>query len=454
MNSLRNRLSLALSLVLLVAAGLLAFGLQDFPRRLVDDYVGSRLQHDADLLYARVLDAPDPEVAAQGAAGTVYQLPLSGHYFVIRLGDRVIRSRSLWDEDLPVALPGAGGGFAQRIPGPSGQSLLVFAKRFAGAGAGAGGDITVVVAEDLAKLDAAIAKFRQRLLIGVALALLALLVLQRRLLVRGLAPLDDAVATCRRLERGEFTADAASPESAAPAEIRPMLEALDRLARHHAQRLGRIRHAAGNLSHALKTPLAVLAQGVDELAARGDAPLAASLRAQLDAMRATIERELRRARLAGTGGAPGEPFEARAQLGSLARALEQLHRERGVAIELDVPDRRFPLDREDLLELFGNLLDNACKWARNRVRLSVAPVARAADALEFSVEDDGPGVPDELLDRLGTAGMRVDEQRPGHGLGLAIAGDIVAQYGGAIRYSRSASLGGLRVQASVPLPPG
>lgn len=447
MNSLRNRLSLALSLVLLAAAGLLAFGLQDFPRRLVDDYVGSRLQHDADLLYARVLDAPDPEVAAQGAAGTVYQLPLSGHYFVIRLGDKVIRSRSLWDEDLPVGLPGAGAGFAQRIAGPSGQSLLVFAKRFTGTG----GDIAVVVAEDVAELDAAIARFRERLLIGVALALLALLALQRRLLVRGLAPLDDAVATCRRLERGEFAADADSPGPAAPAEIRPMLEALGRLARHHAQRLGRIRHAAGNLSHALKTPLAVLAQSADELAARGDAQLAASLRAQLDAMRATIERELRRARLAGAGGAPGEPFEARTQLASLATALGQLHRERDVAIELDVPDRRFPLDREDMLELFGNLLDNACKWARNRVRLSIVPVGRAADALEFSVEDDGPGVPDELLGRLGTAGMRGDEQRPGHGLGLAIAGDIVAQYGGAIRYSRSANVGGLRVDVRIPL---
>ncbi len=447
MKSLRNRLSLALSLVLLAAAGILAFGLQDFPRRLVEDFVGSRLRHDADLLYARVLDAPDAEAAAQEAAGNEYRLPLSGHYFVIRVGTEVIRSRSLWDEDL--AMPAdAQAGSTRRVPGPAGQTLLVFAKRFPGADAG----ITVAVAEDVSAIDDAIARFRWRLMIGVALALLALLALQRGLLVRGLAPLDDAVATCRRIERGEPLAGApGSPVRAAPSEVQPMLDAIDRLARHHAQRLGRIRHAVGNLSHALKTPLAVLSQQADDLAGRGEAGAAASMHAQVEAMRATIERELRRARLAG-GSTPGEPVEIRALLGALADVLQQLHRDRGIAIERDVQERRIALDREDLLELFGNLLDNACKWARHRVRVSVLPAGPAADALEFSVEDDGPGVPDEMLAQLGTAGMRIDEQQPGHGLGLAIAADIVAQYGGSIRYRRSDALGGLQVQARLPLP--
>ncbi|GMV01703.1 MAG: sensor histidine kinase [Burkholderiaceae bacterium] len=451
MNSLRNRLSLALSLVLLAAAALLAIGLQDFPRRLVEGFVGARLEHDAEMLYTRVLDAADPEAAAQDAAGSFFQLPLSGHYFVIGVGGQLIRSRSLWDEDL--ATPAATqAGFVRRVPGPAGQRLLVFAKRFAGAGAGAG--ITVTVAEDVSAIDDAIARFRAWLLAGVALALLGLLALQRVLLVRGLAPLDDAVAACRRIERGEPPGEAArSPARLAPSEVQPMLDALDRLARHHAQRLGRIRHAVGNLSHALKTPLAVLSQQADDLATRGQADAAASMREQLDAMRATIERELRRARLAG-GNAPGEPVELHALLGTLAEVLQQLHRDRGIAIEVDAAERRIAADREDLLELFGNLLDNACKWARQRVRVSVAPAPPATDALEFSVEDDGPGVPEELLGQLGAAGMRIDEQRPGHGLGLAIAADIVAQYGGSIRYRRSAALGGLQAQASLPLARG
>ena len=449
MNSLRNRLSLALSLVLLAAAALLAIGLQDFPRRLVEGFVGARLEHDAEMLYTRVLDAADPEAAAQDAAGSFFRLPLSGHYFVIGVGGQLIRSRSLWDEDL--ATPAVTqAGFVRRVPGPAGQRLLVFAKRFAGAGAG----ITVTVAEDVSAIDDAIARFRAWLLAGVALALLVLLALQRVLLVRGLAPLDDAVAACRRIERGEPPGEAArSPAPLAPSEVQPMLDAIDRLARHHAQRLGRIRHAVGNLSHALKTPLAVLSQQADDLATRGETSAATSMREHLDAMRATIERELRRARLAG-GNAPGEPVELRALLGTLADVLQQLHRDRGIAIEVDAPERRVAADREDLLELFGNLLDNACKWARQRVRVSVAPAPPATDALEFSVEDDGPGVPEELLGQLGAAGMRIDEQRPGHGLGLAIAADIVAQYGGSIRYRRSAALGGLQAQASLPLARG
>jgi signal transduction histidine kinase len=103
-----------------------------------------------------------------------------------------------------------------------------------------------------------------------------------------------------------------------------------------------------------------------------------------------------------------------------------------------------------MLELFGNLLDNACKWARTRVRVMVVPGPDTA-RLTFSVEDDGPGVPPELLDCLGTAGLRVDESRPGHGLGLAIVGDIVAQYSGTVRFERGRVLGGLRVDVELPL---
>ena len=229
-----------------------------------------------------------------------------------------------------------------------------------------------------------------------------------------------------------------------------MLDAVDRLARHHAQRLGRIRHAVGNLSHALKTPLAVLQHRSDELAQAGSSDAARAVQGQIDIMRNTIERELRRARLAGAG-PTREGFEARTQLQTLARALRQLHAERTLEIVLDVPERRFPLDREDMLELFGNLLDNACKWAAARIVLHIDDVADAPDALVCTIEDDGPGVPPDFLGRLGTAGLRSDEQRPGHGIGLVIVGDIVAQYGGSIDYAPSAALGGLRVCLRLPL---
>ncbi|MCV2219106.1 ATP-binding protein [Thauera sp. Sel9] len=443
MTSLLNRLSLAMALVLVAAGLLLAFALQDFPHRLVEDYVVSRLKNDAGLLYVHVLDADDPETAAEGSAGTAYQIPLSGHYFMIRKGDGPwLRSRSLWDEELVLPPPDASGEAVFRLDGPARQKLLVYAKHFPSADGG----IMVIVTQHISLLDDAIASFGQRMLAGLGIALLLLLILQRRLLLRGLAPLQDAAAACRRIERGE----AAGLDRQAPREVQPMLDALNRLAQHHAQRLGRIRHTVGNLSHALKTPLAVLQHHADELQRQGAETSARAIQAQVDTMRDTIERELRRARLAG-GGPTREGFDARAQLQALALALRQLHAERALDIVLDVPERHYPLDREDMLELFGNLLDNACKWAGSRVVLRLAGEAEAPGALACTIEDDGPGVPPDMIHSLGTAGLRSDERRPGHGIGLVIVGDIVAQYGGTIGYAPSPSLGGLRVSLRLPL---
>ena len=146
----------------------------------------------------------------------------------------------------------------------------------------------------------------------------------------------------------------------------------------------------------------------------------------------------------------GSSFAVRGQLGALVDVLQRLHAQRHVSIELDAPDEALPVDREDMLELLGNLLDYACKWAQGRVRVCVE-AAGAGGQVVFSVVDDGPGVPEALLGQLGTAGLRTDESRPGHGLGLAIVGDIVAQYGGTLRFGRSAGLGGLKVEVSLPL---
>lgn len=428
-----------MALVLLGAGAVLAFALQDFSRNLVEDYVSARLRHDADLLYVRLVDAPDVDAALDAAAGTVYQLPLSGHYFEVRLADgRVLRSRSQWDETIAFATPDAHGESIVHQAGPSGQRLLVFAKRFP---ATAGG-IVVTVAEDIASIDAAIASFHRRALLGLALALAVLLLLQRRLLLRGLAPLQDAAHACELLERGETTALPLH----APREVQPMLAAVDRLARHHVQRIGRVRHAVGNLSHALKTPLAILQHQADELAAHGQPEAADAIARQTERMLKTIEIELRRARLAG-GGPAARGFELRTQFDALAAALQRLYADKGVRIEVDAPALSFAIDREDMLELFGNLIDNACKWARSTVRIRITDEGRT---LACTIEDDGPGVAAELLDQLGTAGTRTDEQRPGHGLGLSIVRDIVAQYEGELRYARSPDLGGLQVSVRLP----
>ena len=435
MRSIKGRLTLTVTICLLTLLGLQAVGLRVIPHALLEDYVVTRLQHDAETLYAHFVAAPGDVRAFTRSVGIIYETPLSGHYFRIDTNGTAIRSRSLWDEDLPPIRLAPGDTQVAHIPGPARQNLLVYS------GGYVAGDqmATISVAEDISAMEKTVQNLERALLLAMLAALGFVLLLQLVVIRKALHPLDEAVAACRRLESGE----AVPVDIRAPTEVAPVVEAINRLIRHHGHRLERTRRALGNVGHALKTPLAVLVQISDEVASRGDSETAAVLRGQVDAMRNTIERELRRARLAGHGH-PGAGFDASSELDALAGVLRRLHDNR-VEIELDIRrTARLPIDTEDMNELFGNLLDNACKWASSKVRVTVydEPVLHAV------VEDDGPGVPQEDLTRLGTTGLRLDESRPGHGLGLAIVQDIVRQYGGEIRYGRSRGLGGLRAEVT------
>lgn len=438
--SLRRRLGLLLALSLVVLLAAEAAGLRLFPRSLVQGYVITRLDHDADTLYARIADSPGGVLPADLSPGVVYDTPLSGHYYRVVVGSSVTRSRSLWDTDFEMPLLSPGERRIDFRTGPAGQELLVLSRGYALPQDA----MTLVVAEDIGEMKRRIERFERLFLIALIVAFAVMALVQQLIVWAGLRPLKDVVRACRAVERGETgRLDAEN----APSEIAPVLEAVDRLVRHHGRRTARTRHALGNLAHALKTPLAALAQAADDLESRGDGEAAETLRRQIGAMRNTVERELRRASLAGPG-APGTGFDMASELAALAESLGRLHDGR-VLIEVDAPPgERFPADPDDLLELFGNLLDNACKWARRRVRIT----AGDGGGLHAVIEDDGPGVPEENLSRLGEVGLRLDESRPGHGLGLAIARDVVAQYGGTIGFGRSAELGGLRVEVSIPRP--
>jgi signal transduction histidine kinase len=167
---------------------------------------------------------------------------------------------------------------------------------------------------------------------------------------------------------------------------------------------------------------------------------------QRSAYSARIDSELRRARAAG-GRASGPAVELREEIEALAATLRKIHRERELDIECRIGRAlRFHGDREDLLEICGNLLDNACKWARARVVVS----ARDGNGLVLAVEDDGPGCSPEDMARLAQRGMRLDEGTEGHGLGLSIARGIAAPYGASLRFDRSEELGGFRATLAFP----
>jgi signal transduction histidine kinase len=232
-----------------------------------------------------------------------------------------------------------------------------------------------------------------------------------------------------------------------PSEVQPVVDDLNALLDLRDQTVKRAIAKAGDLAHALKTPLAVLAHEAEVADEAGQGELAVVMRQQIERMRRQIDYHLAHARAAASGAAPGTHCSVLASAEGLARTLLRLHAERGLAIEVDVDAAHVVrVEREDLDEMLGNLLDNACKWARSSI--AIASVSTGA-AIVITVEDDGPGLETSLREAVLQRGVRADEAAPGSGLGLAIVRDLAELYGGSIALSRSPS-GGLRVRLQLP----
>lgn len=438
MISLERRFVVGLAATLLAVFGFLFWGSITTVRSLAETYILARLEHDAEALLAAVWINPRglPRLR-EGRITPVYQQPLSGHYFVVRFADGSrLRSRSLWDEDLEVSAMAPGQVASRLVSGPGDQQLLV---RTAGYEKG-GLRFTLSVGEDLAPMAAAINRF-QILVLGVlGLALLAIVLIQRYLLRRGFRSFERVQDEVRQVSAGRLS----QLNEPGPLEIQPLTAEVNRLLARMQQRLQRSRLALGNLAHALKGPLSLMTRDLDTLPMPdGDRK---RLTGQLERVGVLVERELKRARLAGEGG--GRQFVPKRDVPELLDVLRQMYRQRDIEIVSgDLPDTVLPLDQEDMLELLGNLLDNACKWARRRVDLQMS----LGDELAISVSDDGPGIAEEEREALLRRGGRLDEQEPGHGLGLAIVRDLVDAYHGTLDLGKSASLGGLSVRISLPL---
>jgi signal transduction histidine kinase len=232
-----------------------------------------------------------------------------------------------------------------------------------------------------------------------------------------------------------------------PSEVQPLVEDLNALLAHRDETVRRALAKAGDLAHGLKTPLAVLAHEADRARAAGQIDIAESLDAQVHTMRRQIDYHLAHARAAASGATPGAQCRVLESVEGLARTLQRLHASRGIAISVDVDASHLVrVQREDLDEMLGNLLDNACKWGRGRVEVS----SRAdGNSIVIDVDDDGPGVPPAMRDVVLRRGVRADEAAPGSGLGLAIVRDLSEVYGGSIVLD-SAPAGGLRARLELP----
>ncbi len=438
--SLQVRLLLATLIVLLAFLLLTGLALDRAYRQSTEAALRERLQ---DRLYAilAVLDVdaggqprferelPDPRL----------QQPGSGYYVQIEnpAGTPLLRSPSLLGMRLPrTTLPPAGR-FAfddLRLAGRPHLQLRYFL-HWEGEN-GRTVPLLVRLLADTQPLIDQIGAFRRTLWQWLGGAALLLLLSQLLVLRWSLRPLRRVTRALARMEAGEQV-ELGGPY---PRELQQLTERLDELLAHNRRQLQRYRDALGNLAHSLKTPLAILANAIERPA---DTDID-DARTAVQRIREIIDHQLQRAVAAGPVDQP--PVALRPQLARLVRTLTRVHA-RPLQMDIDIPDDlTLRMDTGDLLELFGNLLDNACKWARTRIRVTAE---RRGSTLEIRIEDDGPGIPEERREAVRRRGERADEQVEGHGIGLSMVQEILLLYGGELRIDDS-PLGGARMVVVLP----
>ncbi|MBI4265257.1 MAG: sensor histidine kinase [Acidobacteria bacterium] len=282
--------------------------------------------------------------------------------------------------------------------------------------------------------------FRRPLVLLFAVVSMAAGVVQVR---RGLAPIHGLRSRLARVHDGRD----GRVEGVFPSEVQPLVDDLNALLDHRERAVRRAVAKAGDLAHGLKTPLAVLAREAERAEAAGETELAAAIAQQVERMRRQIDYHLAQARAAASGAAPGARCSVKESVDGLARTLQRLHADRTLSIDVRVsPSHTAQVQREDLDEMLGNLLDNACTWGRTRIVVEAVETERG---IVITVDDDGPGVPAEMREAVLGRGVRADEKAAGSGLGLAIVRDLAELYQGSITLHDS-PLGGLRVTLTLP----
>ncbi|WGS18252.1 MULTISPECIES: sensor histidine kinase [unclassified Bradyrhizobium] len=410
-------------------------------------------------LYLRTLiaEVATPDEPAdrqfQSLGEPLFDLPLSGWYWQITRTDtekgETRASRSLWDKKLPkleehgAELTAAGVRLGY-VDGPEGQSLRMVERPV---DLGADGKFLVSVAGDATEIFDETRSF-DYYLGGTFAALGIVLLLTTIFQVRyGLAPLkriSEAIAAIRsgRAERleGQF-----------PVEIAPLARETNALIDANREIVERSRTHVGNLAHAIKTPLSVI---VNEAGSHAADPFASKVLEQADIMRDQVAHHLERARLAARITIVSTITDVAPAIEALRRTMEKIHRDRAIAIQAKAdPAARFRGERQDLEEMVGNLVDNACKWAASQVFIEVIvepPKEHGAGPkLRIVVDDDGRGLSEAERAQVSRRGQRLDESKPGSGLGLSIVTDLAGLYGGNLTL-RSAPIGGLRAELVLP----
>ncbi len=446
--SLRLRLLIAATVSVVAALALAGAGLTF----LFEQHVVRRLEAELET-HLRQL-AAGVEITPAGALALSreppdprFHEPLSGLYWQAEMsGGAPLRSRSLWDTTL--ALPrdrlDRGAVHVHEVGGPGETRVMLVERAVTLAVNGAAREVRLAVAQDARAVASATRAFASDLapfLAVLGAALVAAAWVQVGVGLRPFASIRRDVAAIR-------SGAATRLPAAAPNEVTPLVEEVNALLAERAAEIERGRNRAADLAHGLKTPLAALAADARRLREKGEAAIAGDIETVGSLMRRHIDRELARARIRGAargGGALRTPLLPPIQ--RLAETLRRTPDGERVAIELDLsPAVSVAMDREDFTEVMGNLLENAVRHARTRVRVEAREVP---GYLEIEVGDDGPGVPESLRAAIAERGARLDEAGPRTGLGLAIVRDVLDAYDGSLMLGES-GLGGLRARVRVP----
>jgi len=451
LNSLSIRLIAAASLwsaIALVVAGLILTSLY---RQTVEQAFDERLGVYLTTLIGTLATQNPTNLADPGNLGEQrFENLYSGWYWQVRRpggGTVLLASRSLFSDTLDIEEATETHTFnnvtAGSLVGPDDQSLRVLGRTII---FDPDTSFDVLVSGDVGQLRDQVAAFRTSVILTLAVFGIGLVIATMIQIRWGLRPLDRVRRGLAQLRSGTET----KFEGPFPAEIEPLAKELNALLDSNQQIIERARTQVGNLAHAMKTPLSVI---TNEARSTGG-PFADKVAEQAALMLRQLNHYLDRARIAARSRVIGAVTEVEPAIARLMRAMERIHDEKGLSLGAEVPENtKFKGEQQDFEEIIGNLVDNACKWARTNVSVSVEKESRLDEeggaCLIIRIDDDGPGLTAEQRTEATSRGRRLDETKPGSGLGLSIVTDLVALYEGTLRLDRSPQ-GGLRAEIELP----
>lgn len=447
--SIRLRLVLAAAVSIILALAFIGFLIANVFDRQIAVRLENDLSQQLDQLSAHLVMGPNDAAGLnQALTDPRYERPLSGLYWQIdEAGQMPLRSRSLWDTTLDsTAALNSGSPKILTIAGPGDTNLVALVR-----------DVTLrdkknikrrfrlSVAEDAAVSAASRDELLRTLGLGLAIACLGLIIAAVVQITYGLRPLE---AVRREIEVIRQGTAGNIDTTDIPVEVVPLAAEINALLDLHRHNVKHARRRAGDLAHGLKTPLAALAAQADMLARQNATEAAGSIRRHLHAMHRYVERELALARSQGGGDQIGEGAKAIAEIKSIVETLKKLPS--GQPLEYSLIGQSnlvLAMNAEDFAEVAGNLIDNARKWARRTIAISVTVIASNA---VITVDDDGPGIPEDKQSEVLGRGVRLDQKVVGSGLGLSIVEALLENYKSRLHLAKSPS-GGLSASFTIPL---